>query len=80
MLKEDSSLRTKIKIAVAVLAIAGIATFILINMEVIEINLLVARIEVRRSIMILGVFAVGFIFGWVVKSLSAAARKKEPGD
>ncbi len=67
--------KTKIKIGFAIAAAVILGVFIFSNMEVIEVNLLFARVEMRRSVMILGVFLIGFLVGWTVRAVFGAIGK-----
>ncbi|MFT5471195.1 MAG: putative integral membrane protein [Verrucomicrobiales bacterium] len=69
--------RTKIKIGLAILIAVLFVLFILFNMEKVSVNLLIAEIEMRRSILLLLVAGGGFGLGWIASSFRARHQRHE---
>lgn len=65
----------KIKLGVAGLLTLLLAIFIFLNTQTIEVNLIIAKIEIRRSIMIISAFAIGVFTGWAMKSFLTFGSK-----
>ena len=59
-----------IGLAIGILVIV----FIVQNIEMIEVSFLAWTISVNRAVMVLVVFAVGIILGWIVGSLGRKRR------
>ena len=57
-----------------------VIVFILQNIEMVEVTFLAWTISVNRAVMVLVVFAVGIILGWIVGSLGRRRRaaKQKP--
>ena len=69
--------KNKIKIGLAFLIAVFFVLFILFNMEKVSVNLLIAKIEMRRSILLLLVAAGGFGLGWIASSFRARQQREE---
>ena len=63
-----------IGLAIGVLVIV----FILQNIETVQVTFLAWTISVNRALMVLAVFAVGIIFGWILGSLGRRRRAEKP--
>ena len=57
----------KLWIAVALVVLLGL--FALQNTRVVEVRLLLWKVEMSRSILLLVVLALGFVAGWLVGTL-----------
>jgi uncharacterized integral membrane protein len=51
-----------------------VIVFILQNIEMVEVSFLAWTISVNRAVMVLVVFAVGIVLGWIVGSLGRRRR------
>jgi len=58
--------RRYIKLGAIALPIALLVMFIVQNMAIVELKFLVWSVEVRRSLIILGVFAIGILIGRLI--------------
>ncbi len=68
--------KNKAIIIFAAVLVGLVVIFMLLNMEVIEVNLIVAKVSIRRSFMIVSVLVIGFVSGWLAKS--ATTRRHSP--
>ncbi len=68
---------TRIKLSVAFILTLLLITFIALNSESIEVNLIFAKIEIRRSFMMIAAFVIGIFTGWVSKSFFTFKVKKK---
>ena len=55
------------KFAAVALLVVLLAVFIVQNVAVVELKFLFWSIAMRRSIMILSVFAIGFLAAWLIR-------------
>lgn len=68
-------LTTKIKLGCAIFLIGMLAVFIALNTQVIEVNFLIGKIEIRRSIMIIATLIIGVFAGWALRSALISKKK-----
>ena len=71
---------TKIKLSLAGIGVVSLATFMIVNRQFVELDFLVVKVSLPRSVMLISVFGIGFGTGWVVKSLlkpKRSARREE---
>lgn len=62
-------LKLKIKLAIALLILGLLSAFLFLNRQSVEVDLILASVEMSRAVMILGVFGSGFLFGWILHSV-----------
>ena len=67
-------LKTKIKLGITVLLVIILLIFIALNTQVITVNFIIAKVEIKRSIMVLTAFLIGIFAGW---SLNSATKSKK---
>jgi uncharacterized integral membrane protein len=72
--------KTKIKIGVAVAAVALLVVFMVLNRQVVELNLILGTVEMPRSVMLFCVLGIGFLLGWVTCSFIGSPKKIESRD
>ncbi|MFT7172110.1 MAG: putative integral membrane protein [Paracoccaceae bacterium] len=70
------NLKTKIKLGSAISLVILLAVFIGMNMQPVEVDFLIAKVEIRRSLMILITFLIGLFSGWALHSAFAHKRNK----
>lgn len=73
---KSMELRTKVNIVVASVALVILITFMILNRQVVELNLMIARVEMPRSVMLIGVLILGFLMGWIARALVFRKRKE----
>jgi uncharacterized integral membrane protein len=61
--------RSKIRLGVAVILLAMTAVFVILNMEPVEVNLVFAKVQMKLALLIIFVLLLGFLLGWLFKSL-----------
>ena len=59
---------TKIKLIIAAILTILLGIFLFLNMQTIEVNFIIGKVEIRRSVMILCTFVIGLFAGWTLKS------------
>tara|TARA_R110002096_G_scaffold104771_20_gene230778 strand:+ start:6063 stop:6341 length:279 start_codon:yes stop_codon:yes gene_type:complete len=62
---------TKIKVGIAVLVFALLGTFVALNTQTVELNLIVAKLNMSRSLLIIAVFLAGALVGWIGRSFGS---------
>lgn len=67
--------RTKLKLALTLVLVAILVVFVVLNNAVVEVNLIVARVEMKLALLIIAVLLLGFLLGWLFKSLLALRPK-----
>ena len=75
-MKKELTTKTKVQLGIVAVHIVVIAVFILLNMQTVEVNLLFAKIEMSRSILLLVTFAIGASAGWFLKSWANSKKKR----
>ena len=65
----------RIKGAVAAVLISLLVVFLVLNTEAIEVNFIIGKLEIRRSVMILTTFFIGLFAGWCLKSFFTVKKK-----
>ena len=65
----------KAKFIVAAILIVLLVTFLLLNTETIEVNFIIAKLEIRRSMMILTTLFIGIFTGWSLKSFFTLKKR-----
>lgn len=68
--------KTKVKLGVALAAFVILLTFILLNMEAIEVNVIVGKITMRRSLLLITTYAIGFFSGWALHSIASSKKAR----
>lgn len=63
--------RSKVRLIIAVLLLAVTAVFVVLNMESVEVNLIFAKVQMKLALLIIFVLLLGFLLGWLFKSLLA---------
>ena len=76
-MKKELTTKSKVQLGVVALLVILFVVFILLNMQVVEVNLIFAKIEVSRSVMLLATFATGALAGWFLKSWTSFRKKKK---
>ena len=61
--------RSKVRLTVAVILLAVTTVFVVLNMESVEVNLIFAKVQMKLAILIIFVLLLGFLLGWLFKSL-----------
>ena len=74
--------RSKVRLVVAVILLAVTAVFVVFNMESVEVNLIFAKVQMKLALLIIFVLLLGFLLGWLFKSLLAIrpVLKKTKGE
>ncbi len=62
---------TKLKLGILVLVVLAMMIFIALNTQVIELNLLVARVSMSRSLLLIAILFAGFVLGWISRSFGS---------
>ena len=59
--------------------LAVTAVFVILNMESVEVNLILAKVQMKLALLIIVSLLLGFLLGWLFKSLLAMrpARKEK---
>ena len=70
--------RSKVRLILAVVLLAVTVVFVVLNMESVEVNLVFAKVQMKLALLIIFVLLLGFLLGWLFKSL-LAMRPKLPG-
>tara|TARA_R110002096_G_scaffold104771_21_gene230785 strand:- start:5283 stop:5495 length:213 start_codon:yes stop_codon:yes gene_type:complete len=68
---------TRLKLILLTLIILCLGTFIVLNTQTVELNLLFAKVNMSRSVILLLVLAAGFVLGWISRSLATLRAKLE---
>ena len=68
---------TKIKLSSAGIGVVLLAIFMIVNRQFVELDFLVVKVSLPRSVMLISVFGIGFGTGWAVKSLLKPKPKAE---
>ena len=76
-MKKELTTKNKVQLGVVALMVILFVVFILLNMQIVEINLIFAKIEVSRSVMLLATFAIGASAGWILKSWVGSKKRRE---
>ena len=76
-MKKELTTKNKIQLGIVAFNVILFIIFIILNRELVEVNFIFAKIEVRRSIMLLATFAIGASAGWILKSWVGAKKRKE---
>lgn len=63
------SFSTKFKLAIAIIILAIFGTFLFLNREEVDVNLIVGSIKMSRAVMVLAVFGSGFLLGRIFRSV-----------
>lgn len=63
------TIKTKMKAFVGFIIIAILVTFVILNREQTEVNLIVASITMSRAVLVLMIFVLGFLLGWILRSI-----------
>lgn len=58
-----------IKLATTILIIVLLVVFIVQNLAVVELNFLFWSVAMRRSLIILSVFSIGILIGWLARGI-----------
>lgn len=61
--------KSKVNLVLALLIVALSAVFIVLNMETVKVNLILATVEMKLALLIIAVLCLGFLLGWLFKSL-----------
>ena len=61
--------RSKVRLVVAVILLAVTAVFVVLNMDAVEVNLVFAKVQMKLALLIIFVLLLGFLLGWLFKSL-----------
>ena len=61
--------RSKIRLVIAIILLAVTAVFVFLNMESVEVNLVFAKVQMKLALLIISVLFLGFLLGWLFKSL-----------
>ena len=67
--------RSKVRLALALAILAIVAVFVALNMATVEVNLVFAKVEMKLAVLIIAVLCLGFLLGWLFKSLLALRPK-----
>ena len=70
-------LSEKLKLGAVMLLLLTLFTFAVLNRQTVELSLILATIEMPRSLMIFSVLGIGFMTGWLANSL-IRRRKHQP--
>ncbi len=70
------STANKLKLGFALALAALVTALILANLQAIEVDLLVAKIETRLAFLIFATLAVGGLLGWLLRSFGPGRPKK----
>jgi uncharacterized integral membrane protein len=54
-----------------------VIVFMIQNVDTVELQFLTWTMQIPRAVMILVVFAVGILLGWVIKSVGNIKRRKQ---
>lgn len=60
-----------VKLAAIIVLILLLLVFIVQNAAVVEFEFLFWSVSMRRAVMIISVFAIGFIFAWMIRGIAA---------
>lgn len=69
--------KSKLKIGIAFGVSAFLVLFIIFNMTAVEVNFLLFKLEMSRSILLLLVAAGGFALGWIASSFRGRHRRND---
>jgi len=78
--------KSKVNLVLALVIVALSAVFIVLNMETVQVNLIFATVEMKLALLIIAVLCLGFLLGWLFKSLlvlrpkAKASRPKPVAD
>ena len=67
-----------IKFSAIALLMVLLVVFVIQNVAVVELKFLYWSIVVRRSVMILSVFIIGFVTAWLIRGYLARRTTKRP--
>lgn len=77
----DRTLKKRyIKLSAIALALILLIVFIIQNAAVVEIKVFFWSLSMRRAIVILGVFALGFLTAWITRGIIAHREMKRLND
>ena len=63
------TIKTNMKAAVGFIIISIIVAFVFLNREETEVNLIVTSIKMSRAVLVLMIFVLGFLVGWLLRSV-----------
>jgi len=69
--------KSKVNLVLALIIVALSAVFIVLNMETVEVNLILATVEMKLALLIIAVLCLGFLLGWLFKSLLVMRPKSK---
>lgn len=67
--KTDMKFKTKFKIVIAAIIVALLVTFLVLNRQQVDVDLIFATVAMSRAVLVLGIFLIGFLLGWIAHSL-----------
>jgi uncharacterized integral membrane protein len=67
--------KTKWKLAIVGVFTVLLGIFLLLNREMIEVNLIIGTIEIRRWVMLMATFLFGLSAGWILHSFFLFRKK-----
>ena len=62
--------RTKFNLIIAGVFLVLLIIFMVANRQVVELNFLLAQVQMPRSVLLIGVLLIGFLVGWVVRTMT----------
>ena len=70
------TIRTKIKIGISFGIVAILLAFIVLNRDPIEINLIIGTVETSAAVLVIAVFVLGLLLGWLIRSFLQVRKPK----